>query len=101
MIRAICRSVGRASADYAHVPVAVNAAGEKLSKQTLAPTLSVASEAERVGALWSVLSFLGQAPPDALLRASQTELWAWAKTHWLLDRVPKQRSMMMPTLRML
>ncbi len=98
---ALITALGGQVPDYAHVPVAVNTAGEKLSKQTLAPTLSVASEAERVGALWSVLSFLGQAPPDALLRASQAELWAWAKTHWLLDRVPKQRSMMVPTLRAL
>lgn len=82
--------------EYAHVPVAVNAAGEKLSKQTLAQALPVATAAERVGALWSVLTFLGQAPPDALLKASQTDLWAWAKAHWSLDRVPKQRSILMP-----
>jgi glutamyl-Q tRNA(Asp) synthetase len=71
---------------YAHLPVAVNVAGEKLSKQTRA----VAVDASRPGpALFAVLHFLGQRPPPELSGASPNELWAWATRHWRLDRVPR------------
>ena len=71
---------------YAHLPVAVNAAGEKLSKQTRAPPV----DASRPGpALFAVLEFLGQRPPPELSGASRRELWAWAMSHWRLDRVPR------------
>lgn len=82
---------------YAHLPIAVNAAGEKLSKQTLAPALRLNDASDRVHALWAALNFLGQLPPPELRRASQPALWAWAKTSWLLDRVPRQRGIQMPT----
>src|SRR5205085_1649167 len=42
---------------YAHLPVAVNAAGQKLSKQTLAPPVDAARGAT---ALTAALRFLGQ-----------------------------------------
>jgi glutamyl-Q tRNA(Asp) synthetase len=71
---------------YAHLPVAVNAAGEKLSKQTRAAPV----DASRPGpALYAVLAFLGQHPPPELSGASPDELWAWAMSHWRLDRVPR------------
>ncbi len=71
---------------YAHLPVAVNAAGEKLSKQTRA----AAVDAARPGpALFAALEFLGQRPPAELSGASRDELWAWAMRHWRLDRVPR------------
>ena len=47
---------------YAHVPVAANARGEKLSKQTRAAPISRGNPA---AALHAVLDFLGQAPPAA------------------------------------
>ena len=69
---------------YAHLPVAVNAAGEKLSKQTRAPAV----DSSRPGpALFAALQFLGQRPPPELSGASPQELWAWAMTHWQLARV--------------
>jgi glutamyl-Q tRNA(Asp) synthetase len=74
---------------YAHLPVATDARGEKLSKQTHAPQIDPAHTAP---VLWSVLRFLGQAPPDAMKRAPATEILAWAKASWSLDRVPKQMS---------
>ena len=45
---------------YAHVPVAANASGEKLSKQTKARALNDSLPA---AALWAALDFLGQHPP--------------------------------------
>jgi glutamyl-Q tRNA(Asp) synthetase len=71
---------------YAHLPVAVNAAGEKLSKQTRAAPV----DGSRPGpALFAALAFLGQLPPTELSGATPRELWAWAEAHWRLDRVPR------------
>jgi glutamyl-Q tRNA(Asp) synthetase len=79
------QSLGLATPAYAHLPVAVNAAGEKLSKQTRAAPV----DASRPGpALFAALDFLGQRPPPELSGASPDELWAWAMSHWRLDRVP-------------
>jgi glutamyl-Q tRNA(Asp) synthetase len=76
---------------YAHVPVAANSQGEKLSKQTLAQAINTEKPALE---LWGALDFLGQEPPAALQQADQITLWDWAKTHWSLAKVPKQRSLM-------
>jgi glutamyl-Q tRNA(Asp) synthetase len=73
---------------YAHVPVAANARGEKLSKQTRATPISRSNPAV---ALHAVLDFLGQAPPATLARAGIPELWAWAIPNWRIDRVPRVR----------
>jgi glutamyl-Q tRNA(Asp) synthetase len=75
---------------YAHLPVAVNAEGEKLSKQTRATPLSTARPQ---AALCRALDFLGQAPPPELIQASLAELWQWARAHWDLAQVPRQRSL--------
>jgi glutamyl-Q tRNA(Asp) synthetase len=77
---------------YAHIPVASNVAGEKLSKQTLAPAIN-AKEAPSL--LVKALDFLGQTPPAELASYSHTEILSWAKAHWQLAKVPKQRSMVL------
>jgi glutamyl-Q tRNA(Asp) synthetase len=77
--------LGLPTPDYAHLPLAVNTRGEKLSKQTHAAPLS-----EAVPALWRALDFLGQRPPVPLARATLAELWAWAHPHWRLARVPRE-----------
>ena len=70
---------------YAHLPVVVNAAGEKLSKQTRA----VPVDSLRPGpALFEALEFLGQRPPQELFGATVNDLWLWARTHWQLNQVP-------------
>ncbi len=70
---------------YAHVPLVVNAAGQKLSKQTLAPVLP---ERGRRAVLAEALGVLGHAPPCELAGASPQELLAWASTHWQIEKVP-------------
>lgn len=75
---------------YAHVPVAVNAAGEKLSKQTKARALDNAHPA---AALWMALDFLGQHPPAALQRTTTAEVWQWALAHWQPGRIAKVRAL--------
>jgi len=78
---------------YAHLPVAVNAAGEKLSKQTLAAPLDAA---QPLPALVAALSFLGQQPPRGLASATVRELWDWAMNNWKLERVPHVASAPVP-----
>lgn len=87
------RLLGYATPAYAHLPVAVNGAGEKLSKQTLAAPVDAADPAP---ALVAALDFLGQTPPPDLAGASLVEIWHWALTHWRLQRVPHQRSLPVP-----
>jgi glutamyl-Q tRNA(Asp) synthetase len=71
---------------YAHVPLITNAAGQKLSKQTLAPALPESGRGE-VMAL--ALAALGHPPPAELADASPAELLAWASAHWQIENVPK------------
>ncbi|GAB3249467.1 glutamyl-Q tRNA(Asp) synthetase [Chitinimonas naiadis] len=85
--------LGYPAANYTHLPVLVNTAGEKLSKQTHAEALN-ANEA--VEELWGVLDRLGQMPPTTLLRASLTDIWAWSMENWQRDRVPTH-SVVVPT----
>lgn len=87
------RLLGYPQPGYAHIPVAANAAGEKLSKQTLAPALDGKDAALQ---LWRALDFLGQAPDPQLRGASLSALWTWACTHWRLAAVPARRSIVIP-----
>lgn len=84
------RCLGVATPGYAHLPVAVNGAGEKLSKQTLARALDEDSPGP---SLVAALDFLGQAPLEELRRAPVAEIWSWALAHWRLERVPRRRTL--------
>ena len=80
------RCLGLPTPSYAHLPVALNAQGQKLSKQTLAPALD---KTKPVPALCAALAFLGQQPPNELLDSDLDSLWQWALTHWCLAAVPQ------------
>lgn len=75
---------------YAHLPVAVNARGEKLSKQTYAPAITARHAAETLN---SALAFLGQAPPAGLVGADAAEILGWARAHWNIRAVPRMRAL--------
>ncbi|MDB5800744.1 MAG: tRNA glutamyl-Q(34) synthetase GluQRS [Rhodocyclales bacterium] len=86
---ALLQALGKTVPHYAHLPVASNAQGEKLSKQTLARALDV----ERPEwFLWQALQFLGQEPPAALQQVTLPVLWQWARENWSLARVPSRRA---------
>jgi glutamyl-Q tRNA(Asp) synthetase len=69
---------------YLHLPVATNAAGEKLSKQTLAAPVNP----ERAAAILAdVLKFLQHPPPDEVC-TDVSVLWIWAKENWNRARLP-------------
>lgn len=87
------RLLGLPTPRYLHLPVVVNALGEKLSKQTLAPPLD---PARPLPALMAALAFLGQTPPPALARADVRELWRWALEHWTPARLPRVRAAPLP-----
>jgi len=87
------RLLGLPTPRYAHLPAAVNALGEKLSKQTLARPLDPRRAASAIAA---ALEFLGQAPPPGLARAALREVWDWSLAHWDLGRVPRQRALPAP-----
>jgi glutamyl-Q tRNA(Asp) synthetase len=77
-------ALGLATPRYLHVPVAVDANGAKLSKQTAAAALPQ----EPLPALLSAWSFLGQMRPPASL-ASTREFWSWAIGNWQTRRISR------------
>jgi glutamyl-Q tRNA(Asp) synthetase len=84
------RLLGYPMPDYLHLPVAVNEAGQKLSKQTLAAPL----EADQAGpALVAALRFLGQKPEDELGRAKGAAILAWAAENFSPAAMPAQQSL--------
>lgn len=87
------RLLGWPISDYAHVPVALDANGEKLSKQTRAPSVTGIQPQQT---LWQVLKFLGQNPPTGLQHMTLHELWTWALTSWRLLNVPRQHGQPIP-----
>lgn len=72
---------------YAHLPVAANARGEKLSKQTFAAPLDARAPQP---ALIGALRFLGQSVPMELREASPAELLRWAIVNWNPAAVPRE-----------
>lgn len=83
------RLLGLPTPRYVHLPVAVNAAGEKLSKQARAAALD---PARPVAALARAMRFLGHPPPAGLEDASVGTFWQWALDAWRLERVPRAAS---------
>lgn len=81
------RLLGLPTPAYAHVPLVTNRAGQKLSKQTLAPALP---EAGRSAVLADALAALGHPPPAGLAGAGPAELLAWASAHWRPGNVPRE-----------
>lgn len=76
------RLLGVGTPRYLHVPVATNAAGEKLSKQTRAADA-------RPDDIPAALEFLGMNAPGGLV---PKELLEWAASHWRPARVPRVRA---------
>lgn len=83
---ALQRALDLPTPRYAHVPVVVDAAGQKLSKQSLARAVHAFPPAQLV---LDALSCLGQKPPAALSDAALEDVWQWALTHWSIEAVPR------------
>jgi glutamyl-Q tRNA(Asp) synthetase len=64
---------------FGHVPLAIQANGQKLSKQNHAKAIDGKLASRN---LWRGLEFLGQNPPADLADASTSECLDWALHHW-------------------
>jgi glutamyl-Q tRNA(Asp) synthetase len=73
------RALGLPTPMYAHLPVATDTNGIKLSKSTGAAAINTDRPS---GDLWRALQFLRQAPPPELRSAAVATLWEWAIEHW-------------------
>ncbi|MCZ7563692.1 MAG: tRNA glutamyl-Q(34) synthetase GluQRS [Burkholderiales bacterium] len=81
------RALGVPTPRYCHLPVATDARGEKLSKQTRAAPIDLGRPAD---ALRQALGFLGHRPPAGLNEVDA--LWAWATENWDRTRIPRTRT---------
>lgn len=73
------RLLGFATPGYAHVPVATDARGRKLSKSNGARAVPLG---EPRPVLLRALRALGQQPPAELAGADLDAIWTWARAHW-------------------
>jgi glutamyl-Q tRNA(Asp) synthetase len=81
--------LGLSTPQYLHFPVVTNAAGQKLSKQTLAPAIG-ATDACKL--LRDALAHLGQKIPPGATCATPASLLAAAIQYWDVATIPKQRA---------
>ena len=73
------RTLGIQTPEYLHLPIIVDANGQKLSKQTgAAPVINKHAANLSV----TLLAYLGLQLPNELIGSSPSELWAWAIQHW-------------------
>jgi len=79
---------------YGHLPMAINAEGQKLSKQNHAAALVAGKESQN---LWLALQWLGQQPPDQLKNESISRILDWAISNWSLNAIPKHLAMPAPS----
>jgi glutamyl-Q tRNA(Asp) synthetase len=75
--------------EYLHFPVVTNAAGQKLSKQTLAPAISAA---EACKLLRAALVHLGQSLPPDTGHSTPSALLAVAARHWNAAVIPRRQT---------
>lgn len=78
------RALGLPTPQYLHLPVATNANGEKLSKQTLAPGLNRKDPMPEIRRAWA---FLGQ--ENAPRGTRPEDFWPWACAHWSREKLPR------------
>ncbi|HKQ15166.1 MAG TPA: tRNA glutamyl-Q(34) synthetase GluQRS [Steroidobacteraceae bacterium] len=87
---ALQAALGLTTPEYAHLPVAIDANGIKLSKSTGAAAVDVRQPARE---LWRTLQFLKQGPPSDLRRGPLGTLWEWAIEHWQAQPLAGLRQM--------
>lgn len=79
------RLLGLPTPHYMHLPVAVNEAGEKLSKQTLAAPVDAS---QPVATLLRILDFLRQRPPGVSASSDVRTVLDWAIQNWDATKLP-------------
>lgn len=87
--------LGYPQPNYLHLPLAVNAQGDKLSKQNHAPELP---EGDPRPVLLKALQFLGQNVPENWQDLPLDLLLRWATKHWTPAKMPRQDAKAPPDL---
>ncbi|WP_404367857.1 tRNA glutamyl-Q(34) synthetase GluQRS [Marinobacter sp.] len=82
----VFRALGQEPPGWLHIPVIVNASGQKLSKQSHAPALDDSLTGIN---LWRALAALGQQPPEKLVTAQASTIRDWGIEHYRPDRLPR------------
>ncbi|MFA6015150.1 MAG: tRNA glutamyl-Q(34) synthetase GluQRS [Gallionellaceae bacterium] len=85
--------LGFSTPSYLHLPVAINKAGEKLSKQTLAEPVN---KLHAVEILMKVLKFLKQNPPPELAECTVETILAWGVKNWRAENLIGVRASHVP-----
>lgn len=78
------RLLGYSRPAYLHLPVAINIAGQKLSKQTHAEPVRPADS----HVLAAAMAFLGHPVPPELVGAAPAEMLEWGVQWWALSNIP-------------
>ena len=78
--------LGLKTPQYGHIPVLINAQGQKLSKQNHAPELD---SNRALTSLIDCLGLLGFSTPLELQKASIRRVLDWAIGHWQLRAIPR------------
>ena len=88
--RQIClqKALGYATPDYAHLPVALSADGQKLGKRFQTDPVI---HQDPASAIDQALRFLGQDPPA---HCSLDVLWDWALERWCCNLVPRCKAIL-------
>jgi len=81
--------LGYSCPDYLHLPIAVDADGQKLSKSTGTASIEAVSPSKN---LVHALAFLGQKPPTELEQSKISEIWIWAIQHWNIETIPSKKT---------
>ena len=85
--------LGFTTPSYAHVPVVIDSAGHKLSKQNAAHPIP---DTHPLPVLMNAWRFLGQVTPSQV--ANVDEFWKSATWLWSPERIPQLKSYSMPRL---
>jgi glutamyl-Q tRNA(Asp) synthetase len=76
--------LGYKTPTYAHIPLATNSLGQKLSKQHHAKELPQNNEQKQI---WLALSWLEQNPPLELRHSPINEIIDWGINHWDISKI--------------
>jgi glutamyl-Q tRNA(Asp) synthetase len=82
-------SLGLPTPIYAHLPLALDATGHKLSKRDSAHPVD---PRHPIPSLLMAMHLLGQPAPPAQID-NLDDFWRWAKANWTLTRVPATRTL--------
>ena len=85
--------LGYPTPNYLHIPVAINALEQKLSKSHGAAGVPLTNVS---GTLHGALATLGQRPPPELAGASVAEIWDWAIENWNSAVLSQQTQLPVP-----